>query len=122
MDLTAILTRIANDHGLLGAISVILSVALFFCLRMYIRCYDERLADLKANHEIIGAFTQMMQQRQATFETLVGQIGNMSRVLELAAQANTATIAKIDRLGELANAAKASNEQMREAVAAIRGK
>ncbi len=122
MDLTSILSRIATDHGLLGAVSVILSVALFFCLKLYLKCYDERIADLKANHEMIGSFTQMMQQRQASFEQLVSQIANMSRVLELAAQANTATVAKIDRLGELANAAKASNEQMREAVAAIRGK
>lgn len=122
MDLTGILNRIASDHGLLGAIAVILSVSLLFSVKQWMKCYNERLLDLKSNHEIIGSFTAIQQQRQATIEAMVTQIGNMSRALDLAAQANSATISKIDRLGELANAAKASNEQMREAVAAIRGK
>jgi hypothetical protein len=122
MDLTAILNRLATDHGLLGSLVVILMVSLFFAVRHATTCYNERIIDLKSNHEIIGSFTAIQQQRQATIEAMVTQIGNMSRALDLAAQANSATISKIDRLGELANAAKASNEQMREAVATLRGK
>jgi hypothetical protein len=122
MDLTAILNRLATDHGLLGSLVVILMVSLFSAVRHATTCYNERLIDLKSNHEIIGSFTAIQQQRQATIEAMVTQIGNMSRALDLAAQANSATISKIDRLGELANAAKASNEQMREAVATLRGK
>ena|SRR5215207_1369292 len=120
MDLTAILNRIANDHGLLGAISVILSVSLLFSVKQWLKCYNERLLDLKSNHEIMASFTAISTQRQATIEAMVTQIGNMSRALDLAAQANTATIAKIDRLGEMATRAIESNQQMREAVAAIK--
>src|SRR5215207_2668290 len=112
MDLTGILNRIATEQGLLGAISVILSVALFFSVKRNIKCYDDRLIDLKSNHEIINTFTQASIQRQATLEAVVTQMSNMSHALDLAAQANSATIAKIDRLGEMANAAIASNNQM----------
>lgn len=122
MDLTAILNRIASDHGLLGALAVILAVALFWFVRAYIGCYNERVTDLKSQHEIIGAFTQMQRERQASIEALIAQVANMSRVLDLATQANTATIGKIDRLSEMANSAIASNNQMREAVAAMRAR
>jgi hypothetical protein len=122
MDLTAILNRIASDQGLLGALFVVLGVALFYFVKAYIGCYNERVTDLKSQHEIIGAFTQMQRERQATIEALVAQIASMSRVLDLAAQANTTTISKIDRLSEMANAAIASNNQMREAVAALRAR
>lgn len=120
MDLTAILNRIANEQGLLGSLFVILVVSLFYFVKAYIGCFRERIADLKSSHEIIGAFTQMQRERQAIIEALVAQVASMSRVMELAAQANTATIGKIDRLGEMATAAIASNNQMREAVAAIK--
>lgn len=120
MDLTAILTRIASDQGLLGALFIVLAVSLFWFVKAYIACYSERITDLKSNHEIIGAFTQMQRERQATIEALIAQISQMSRIMDLAAQANATTIIKIDRLGEMANAAIASNNQMREAVAAIK--
>ena len=122
MDLTSILTRIANDHGLLGAISVILSVALFFAVGRWFKCYDDRVLDLKSNHEIIGSFTSIQQQRQATIEGMVAQIAGLTRAVDLAAQANAATVAKLEHLAHVVNAAKVSNEQMREAIAALRGK
>ncbi len=120
MDLTAFLNRIATDHGLLGTLFVLASVAAGYFIKKYMGCYDERIADLKSNHEIITSFTQMQRERQAIIEALVAQVSQMTRVMDLAAQANSATIAKIDRLGEMATQAIQSNQQMREAVAAIK--
>lgn len=120
MDLTSILNRIATDQGLLGAMFVIVSIALFFAVKRNIKCQDERLTDWKSNHEVIIDFTRASVARQATLDAIVSQMGNMSHALDLAAQANAGTIAKIDRLGEMATRAIESNQQMREAVAAIK--
>jgi hypothetical protein len=124
MDLSTILTKVATDYGLLGAIAVVLGVALYFrdknLSTLVFKCYDERILDQKAGQEIMASFTQVQKERQATLEALVGQIGQMSRALELASQANVATIAKVDRLVEVANEAKKSNNEMREVVAGMR--
>ncbi len=120
MDLTAILNRIANEQGLIGSLFIAAAVVAGYFIRKYVGCYDERVKDLKANHEIMTAFAQVQRERQVVIEAVVSQVSNMSRVMELSAQANTATIAKIDRLVEMANRAYDSNQQMREAVAAIK--
>jgi hypothetical protein len=120
MDLSTILTKIATDYGLLGALAVVLGVALYFRDRSLTKCYDDRILDQKAGQEIMASFTQVQKERQSTLEALVNQISQMSRALELAAHANTATIAKIDRLSDVANEAKKSNNEMREIVMGMR--